>query len=336
MSKPVTNQVSPRMKPLDTMLAAHSKLQSSQRSPMENHRLSQPFDNGIRNQTYDQMTSNSSVDREASPIQKPFNILNDHGSAKALMKNSSARISPMAVNHNLRKQQQLPFQSLRPSSDLKTMDVKSSTRRFADRTGSQLLKGKAKLGLDFQGVEIGGENLVSQSPNKNQYIMAQSIEVGKNNASKSQTTKPLRNSTEAQSELDIVDRLKKPPAMYKPEMNNSGGFMVRSSIEDAAGRDSMVKIQGSSALSINFPTGMMKTTNSGLANQERIPTTATGVSSKMKQQSKISLYPRQNAEEDEQWAEVANFNKLLDIKQKLDEASEIKRKADMQRAYLDQ
>lgn len=55
----------------------------------------------------------------------------------------------------------------------------------------------------------------------------------------------------------------------------------------------------------------------------------------MKQQSKISLYPRQNAEEDEQWAEVANFNKLLDIKQKLDEASEIKRKADMQRAYLD-
>lgn len=88
------------------------------------------------------------------------------------MKNSSARISPMAVNHNLRKQQQLPFQSLRPSSDLKTMDVKSSTRRFADRTGSQLLKGKAKLGLDFQGVEIGGENLVSQSPNKNQYIMA--------------------------------------------------------------------------------------------------------------------------------------------------------------------
>ena len=54
----------------------------------------------------------------------------------------------------------------------------------------------------------------------------------------------------------------------------------------------------------------------------------------MKQHSKISLYPRQN-EEDEQWAEVANFNKLLDIKQKLDEASEIKRKADMQRAYLD-
>ena len=52
------------------------------------------------------------------------------------------------------------------------MDVKSSTRRFADRTGSQLLKGKAKLGLDFQGVEIGGENLVSQSPNKNHYIMA--------------------------------------------------------------------------------------------------------------------------------------------------------------------
>lgn len=214
------------------------------------------------------------------------------------------------------------------------MDVKPSTRRFADRTGSQLLKGKANLGLDFQGVEIGGENLVSQSPNKNQYIMAQSIEVGKNHPSKSMATKPLKISNEVQSEFEIVDRLKKPPAMYKPEMNNSGGFMVRSSIEDAAGRDSMVKIQGSSALSINFPTGMMKT-NSGLANQERIPTTATGVSSKMKQHSRISLYPRQNNEEDEQWAEVANFNKLLDIKQKLDEASEIKRKADMQRAYLD-
>ena len=52
-------------------------------------------------------------------------------------------------------------------------------------------------------------------------------------------------------------------------------------------------------------------------------------------QSRISLYPRQS-EEDDHWAEVANFNKLLDIKQKLDEASEQKRKADMQRAYLDQ
>ena len=39
---------------------------------------------------------------------------------------------------------------------------------------------------------------------------------------------------------------------------------------------------------------------------------------------------------DEPWAEVAKFNKLLDIKIKLDEASEMKRKANMQKAYLDQ
>ena len=38
-----------------------------------------------------------------------------------------------------------------------------------------------------------------------------------------------------------------------------------------------------------------------------------------------------NSEEkdDEPWAEVAKFNKLLDIKIKLDEASEMKRKANM-------
>jgi len=34
-------------------------------------------------------------------------------------------------------------------------------------------------------------------------------------------------------------------------------------------------------------------------------------------------------EEDEPWAEVAKFNQLLDMKIKLDEASEARRKADM-------
>ena len=34
-------------------------------------------------------------------------------------------------------------------------------------------------------------------------------------------------------------------------------------------------------------------------------------------------------EEDEPWAEVAKFNQLLDIKIKLDEASEMKRKANI-------
>ena len=43
-----------------------------------------------------------------------------------------------------------------------------------------------------------------------------------------------------------------------------------------------------------------------------------------------------NEEEDEPWAEVAKFNQLLEMKIKLDEASEQKRKANMQRAYLDQ
>ena len=34
-------------------------------------------------------------------------------------------------------------------------------------------------------------------------------------------------------------------------------------------------------------------------------------------------------EDDEPWAEVAKFNQLLDLKIKLDEASEMKRKANM-------
>lgn len=45
---------------------------------------------------------------------------------------------------------------------------------------------------------------------------------------------------------------------------------------------------------------------------------------------------RRDTEDDEPWAEIANFNKLLDIKIKLDEASDLKRKADLQKAYLDQ
>ena len=40
--------------------------------------------------------------------------------------------------------------------------------------------------------------------------------------------------------------------MYKPDMNNSGGFMVRTSVDSdqLGGRDSMVHIGASSALSI--------------------------------------------------------------------------------------
>ena len=43
-----------------------------------------------------------------------------------------------------------------------------------------------------------------------------------------------------------------------------------------------------------------------------------------------------NQADEEPWAEIARFNQLLDIKIKLDEASEQKRKADIQKAYLDQ
>ena len=55
------------------------------------------------------------------------------------------------------------------------------------------------------------------------------------------------------------------------------------------------------------------------------------------QTSNISLnkFLKRN-EEDEPWAEIAKFNKMLDIKNKLDEVNDNKRKADMQRAYLDQ
>jgi len=39
-------------------------------------------------------------------------------------------------------------------------------------------------------------------------------------------------------------------------------------------------------------------------------------------QNHHSLIKRQSDEEDEPWAEIAKFNQLLDIKIKLDEASE--------------
>ena len=48
-----------------------------------------------------------------------------------------------------------------------------------------------------------------------------------------------------------------------------------------------------------------------------------------KQPSRAILLRKQNEEEDEPWAEVAKFNQLLDMKIKLDEASEHKRKANM-------
>ena len=54
-----------------------------------------------------------------------------------------------------------------------------------------------------------------------------------------------------------------------------------------------------------------------------------------KQPSRAILLRKLNEEEDEPWAEVAKFNQLLDMKIKLDEASEVKRKANIQRAYLD-
>ena len=61
------------------------------------------------------------------------------------------------------------------------MDVRSSARRLGTKS-NKLHQGKANLGIDYEGLEIGGENLVSQSPNKNQYMMAHSIEVTKKHA----------------------------------------------------------------------------------------------------------------------------------------------------------
>ena len=55
------------------------------------------------------------------------------------------------------------------------MDVRSSARRLGTKS-NKLHQGKANLGIDYEGLEIGGENLVSQSPNKNQYMKAQNKE----------------------------------------------------------------------------------------------------------------------------------------------------------------
>ena len=44
---------------------------------------------------------------------------------------------------------------------------------------------------------------------------------------------------------------------------------------------------------------------------------------------------RGNDPEEQKWAEVAKFNQLLDKKIKLDEASEFRRKANLQKMFLD-
>ena len=56
------------------------------------------------------------------------------------------------------------------------------------------------------------------------------------------------------SDRQLVDRIKKPPAMYKPD-SSTGGFMARGSVggNGDTGRDSMGRVGGTSALSINFP-----------------------------------------------------------------------------------
>ena len=70
---------------------------------------------------------------------------------------------------------------MRPSSDLKTIDVRASNRKLVDKTKStKLHKGRANLGIDYEGLEVGGDNLISESPQKNKYMqMAQSIELNK-------------------------------------------------------------------------------------------------------------------------------------------------------------
>ena len=59
--------------------------------------------------------------------------------------------------------------------------------------------------------------------------------------------------------------------------------------------------------------------------------------SKTQQPSRAAIRKKLvDSEEDEPWAEVAKFNQLLDLKIKLDEASDFKRKANVQKSYLDQ
>mgnify|MGYP000925069817 CR=1 FL=1 len=57
------------------------------------------------------------------------------------------------------------------------MAIRSSGGKL-ENGPEKLRKTKVNLGIDYEGLEIGGENLVSQSPNNNKY-MAQSIEVTK-------------------------------------------------------------------------------------------------------------------------------------------------------------
>ena len=84
---------------------------------------------------------------------------------------------------------------------------------------------------------------------------------------------------DANSDRQIVERLKRPPAMYKPEASGSN-FMVRNSMDavDPAARDSINRFARASPLLVNFPSGASNTSHpatAALTNNERIPTTAT-------------------------------------------------------------
>ena len=177
-----------------------------------------------------------------------------------------------------------------------------------------LNKAKAMLGLDYEGVELNLGGLSQSSPKQ---VFAQSIEV--NSGSQS-----LGLHQQEMTRLSVAPG--KGASKYKPlHQVPSGGILARQiSMEDI---DGTVRDGEKSALSLYRTKEGNVIAQQQLASQTQQPSKAI-----LKVNSVRSLA----AEADEPWAEIARFNNLLDMKIKLDEASEVKRKHSIQKAYLDQ
>lgn len=95
----------------------------------------------------------------------------------------------------------------------------------------------------------------------------------------------------------------------------------------------MVRIGGQSALSLNVRNENDAYGTDGNSRKPIVSQTMQHSSTTLNSGKKLR---NRNEEAEEPWAEIARFNNLLEMKIKLDEASELKRKHNMQKAYLDQ
>ncbi len=159
------------------------------------------------------MLSKSTADDAASPMPnnnkyKSSSIMMERGSAKAMFNGSPMKMpgrQPMDFKVG-------PQTSLRQNAKADLIGIK--VRGSARQNKKSLQKGKVNLGIDFEGLELGGSNTLANNPQ--QMKITQSIQV-KSPSHRMDGGKTGQQETNNPRQSATITAYGKPAQKYEPE-----------------------------------------------------------------------------------------------------------------------